>query len=253
MAIQVFANPNTPVPAEKVQPKPEPKPSPKPDPKPEPKPEPKPKPVENTFELKGDVEFKLNTGDNMPISKTTTRNLTVEDDEPVAKEDLVAYTMQETYSSGTKFRFYLNVDKEAYIYAFATDLTGKVNLILPFADNVSTLVGGNSVIAFPSDSKVIKMDENKGRDYLLILYSATALDAKAMAEKMNTMKGALSDKIKAVLGSKLIDKSKIEYTKDKVGFSTKKLSTRNLTVEDDVKPTPTGGSVVPLMVEIKHN
>lgn len=253
MAIQVYANPNTPEPAEKVQPKPQPKPDPKPDPKPQPKPEPKPKPVENTFELKGDVEFKLNTGDDMHIKKTTTRNLIVEDDEPVAKEDLVAYTMQETYSSGTKFRFYLNVDKEAYIYAFATDLTGKVNLILPFADNISTLVGGNSTIAFPSDSKVIKMDENKGRDYLLILYSATALDAKAMVEKMNTMKGALSDKIKAVLGNKLIDKSKIEYTKDKVGFSTKKLSTRNLTVEDDDKPTPTGGSVVPLMVEIKHN
>lgn len=245
LAIQVFANPNTPVPPEKEQPKPEPKP--------EPKPQPAPKPAENTFELKGDVEFKLNTGDDMPIKKTTTRNLTVENDEPVAKEDLVAYTMRETYSSGTKFRFYLNVDKEAYIYAFASDLTGKVNLILPFADNVSTLVGGNSVIAFPSDTKVIKMDENKGRDYLLILYSATALDAKEMAAKMNTMKGALSDKIKSVLGGKLIDKSKIEYATDKVGFSTKKLSTRNLTVADDDKPTITGGSVVPLMIEIKHN
>ncbi len=241
MAIQVFANPDTPVPEEKEKPEPKPKP------------DPKPTPVENTFELKGYVEFKLNTGDDMPIRKTTTRNLIVEDDSPVAKEDLVAYTMANTYSSGTKFRFYLNVDKEAYIYAFATDLSGKINLIMPFADNVSTLVGSNSIVAFPSDTKVIKMDENKGRDYLLILYSATTLDAKAMTEKMNRMKGALSDKIKAVLGNKLIDKSKIEYDKDKVGFSTQKLSTRNLIVADDDKPTPTGGSVVPLMIEIKHD
>ena len=247
LAIQVFANPNTPVPIEKEQPQPQPQPTP------DPKPEPKPKPSENTFELKGDVEFKINTGEDMPIKKTSTRNLTVEDDEVAAKEDLVAYTMRDTYVSGTKFRFYLNVDKEAYIYAFATDLTGKVNLILPFADNVSTLVGSNSIVAFPSDSKVIKMDENKGRDYLLILYSATALDAKGMVAKMNTMKGALSDKIKSVLGGKLIDKSKIEYATDKVGFTTKKLSTRNLTVADDDKPSLTGGSVVPLMVEIKHN
>ncbi len=263
MGIQVFANPNTPVPEEAVkpkpepkpQPKPEPKPQPKPEPRPEPKPEPKPKPApsEQTFVLSGNVEFKLNTGDDMPIKKTSTRNLVVEDDEPAAKEDLVAYTMADTYASGTKFRFYLNVDKESYVYAFATDLTGKVNLILPFADNISTLVGSNSTIAFPSDTKIIKMDENKGRDYLLILYSATSLDAKAMVQKMNSMKGALSDKIKQVLGNKLIDKSKIEYSKDRVGFSTKKLSTRNLTVEDDDKPTPTGGSVVPLMVEIKHN
>ena len=187
----------------------------------------------------------------MPIIKTSTRNLTVEDDEPVAKEDLVAYKMADTYSSGTKFRFYMNVDKEAYVYAFASDLTGKVNLILPYADNISTLVGSNSTIAFPSDTKVIKMDENRGRDYLLILYSASKLDAKGMAEKMNNMKGALSDKIKSVLGNKLIDKSKVDYSKDKVGFNTKKLSTRNLVVADDDNIVTTG-TVVPLMVEIKH-
>jgi Papain family cysteine protease/Domain of unknown function (DUF4384) len=258
MALQVFADPNTLPPVEKQQPKPqpEPKPTPKPEPvptpTPKPEPKPQPKPEEQTFTLSGDVEFRLNTGDNMPIIKTSTRNLTVEEDQPAAKEDLVAYTMADTYSSGTKFRFYLNVDKEAYVYAFASDLTGKVNLILPFADNISTLVGSNSIIAFPSDTKVIKMDENKGRDYLLILYSATKLDAKAMAEKMNTMKGALSDKIKTILGNKLVDKTKVDYAKDKVGFSTKKLSTRNLTVgDDDAKPTT--GSVVPLMVEIKHN
>ena len=248
MAIQVFADPNTLPPAEYPAPTPDPAPKPQPTPKPEPKPTPTPQ--EQTFTLSGDVEFKLNTGEDMPIIKTTTRNLSVEDEGPVAKEDLVAYKMSETYGSGTKFRFYLNVDKEAYVYAFASDLTGKVNLILPYADNISTLVGGNSTIAFPSDTKVIKMDENKGRDYLLILYSATKLNAKDMTERMNDMKGALSDKIKSVLGNRLIDKSKIEYAKDKVGFTTKKLSTRNLTVADDDKPK--NGSVVPLMVEIKH-
>lgn len=258
LALQVFASPLTTPPVENVkpEPKPDPKPQPVPDPKPQPKPEPKPqpKPVENTFTLSGNVEFKLNTGEDMPIKITSTRNLTVEDDAPAAKEDLVAYTMASSYSSGTKFRFYLTVDKEAYVYAFATDLTGKVNLILPFADNISTLVGSNSVIAFPSDTKVIKMDETRGTDYLLILYSASKLDAKSIAEKMNGMKGALSDKIKAVLGNKLIDKSKINYTKEQVGFSTKKLSTRNLSVsDDDDDAKPTEGSVVPLMVELKHN
>ncbi len=256
MALQVFADPNSKPPTEngpKPEPKPEPKPTPTPEPTPTPKPEPKPSPAPNDFffTLSGDVEFKLNTGDNMDIVKTSTRNLTVDDDQPAAKEDLVAYTMAETYASGTKFRFYLNVDKEAYVYAFASDLIGKVNLILPYADNISTLVGSNSIIAFPSDTKVIKMDENKGRDYLLILYSASKLNAKDMAEKMNAMKGALSDKIKSVLGNKLIDKAAINYKADKVGFSTQKLSTRNLTVADDDKPTT--GTVVPLMVEIKHN
>ncbi len=123
---------------------------------------------------------------------------------------------------------------------------------MPFNDLVSTHVGANSSIAFPSDTKVIQLDEQKGADYLLVLYSAQKLDAKAIAAQMNSMKGGLSHKIKTVLGKKLIDKSKNQYASDKVGFSTKGHSTRNLTVTDDDDKKPTTGSVVPLMVEIKH-
>jgi hypothetical protein len=262
MALQVFADPNTAPPAEKPAPtpapKPEPapaptpKPTPVPEPKPTPTPEPAPVPAEQTFALSGSMDFKLNTGDDMPVNKISTRNLTVEEDSKDSKEDLVAYTMMNTYGSGTKFRFYMNIDNEAYVYAFATDLTGKVNLILPFNDMVSTHVGSNSSIAFPSDTKVIQLDDQKGVDYLLVLYSAQKLDAKGITAQMNNMKGGLSHKIKTVLGNKLIDKSKIQYSADKVGFSTKGHSTRNLTVTDDDDKMPTTGSVVPLMVEIKH-
>ncbi|HEY0057096.1 MAG TPA: C1 family peptidase, partial [Pedobacter sp.] len=215
MALQVFADPNTTPP--NGQPKPQPAPTPTPVPTPSPKPVPPtptpvpaPTPPAQTFALSGNMEFKLNTGDDMPVTKISTRNLTVEEDSPNAKEDLVAYTMMNTYGSGTKFRFLINIDNAAYIYAFATDLTGKVNLIMPFNDMVSTHVGANSSIAFPSDTKVIQLDEQKGVDYLLVLYSAQKLDAKAIAEKMNTMTGGLSHKIKTVLGNKLIDKSKIQ-------------------------------------------
>lgn len=240
IALQVFADPNTVPPTENT-----PKPSPQPTPGPQ------PQPTETTFALSGNVEFKLNTGADMAVNKTSTRNLTVEEDVKGPKEDLVAYTMNGVYPSGTRFRLYMNVDQEAYVYAFATDLTGKVNRILPYADNISTHVGANSTIAFPSDTKVIQLDEQKGSDYLLILYSAQKLDAASIADKMNNMQGALSTKIKTVLGNKLIDKSKINYQTDRVGFSTKGHNTRNLTVVDD--KVPTTGSVVPLMVEIKHN
>jgi hypothetical protein len=257
LALQVFGDPNTTPPTEnnKPDPKPVPAPAPSPNPTPQPKPTPAPQPTpkpSSTFELSGNIEFKLNTGEDMPVSKTSTRNLTVEDDKPNPKEELVAYTMANSYLSGTKFRFFMNIDKEAYVYAFATDLTGKINRILPYADNISTHVGPNSTIAFPSDTKVIKLDEQKGVDYLLILYSAQKLDAAAIAEKMNEMTGGISHKIKTVLGNKLIDKNKIQYDKDKVGFSTKGHSTRNLTVADDDDNKPTTGSVVPLMIEIKH-
>ena len=264
ITLQVFANPDTPVPQEKKKPepkpvpvpdpKPTPTPTPTPTPKPEPKPEPKPVPP-NKFSLAGNVEFKLNTGDNMEVSKISTRNLVVEEDIPEAdrKEDLVAYRMSNTYSSGTKFRFYISTDDEVYVYAFATDLTGKVNRILPFDDMISTHIGANSVVAFPSDSKVIKMDEQKGTDYLLILYSKEKLDANAIATAMSGVKGGLSKKIKTALGNKLINKDKIKYDADKPGFSISgKMKSRNLTVSDDDAELITG-TVVPMMVEITHN
>ena len=205
--------------------------------------------------LSGNVEFKLNTGENMPVNKISSRNLMVEE-EVTAKEDLVAYTMMNSYSSGTKFRFYMTIDKEAYIYAFATDLTGKINRILPFDDLTSTHVGSNSIVAFPSDTKIIKMDENKGTDYLLILYSKSPLDVNEMLERMNKTKGGLSAKIVAALGDKLIAKEKIKYDPAKVGFQVNVTygSSRNLTVEDDRQNSEVAnGTVVPLMIEIKHN
>ncbi len=268
LALQPFADPYSKVPDEKQPapkpaPKPEPKPTPPPvpvpvpvpTPEPEPAPAPKPSPAPVvSIALSGSIEFKTNTGEDMPVNKISTRNLLVEEDEKI-KEDLVAYTMANSYSSGTKFRFYMTIDKEAYIYAFATDLTGKVNKILPFDDLTSTHVGSNTVVAFPSDTKIIKLDDNKGTDYLMILYSKEKLNMDEMLEAMNKTKGGLSAKIMAALGDKLIDKKKIQYDKQKVGFSVNiKAGTRNLTVENDDKNTEVAtGSVVPLMIEIKHN
>jgi hypothetical protein len=245
-AIQPFASPYTKVPDERkeepkpVPPAPDPKPVPAPDPKPTPPPVPDPKPTPAPVAvsgLSGSIEFKLNSGTDMPVNRISSRNLVVEE-EKAAKEDLVAYTMMESYSSGTKFRFYMNIDKEAYIYAFATDLSGKINKILPFDDMTSTHVGANTVVAFPSDTKIIKMDENKGIDYLLILYSKEKLNMDEMINTMGNKQGGLSAKIMAALGNKLIKKEDISYTGTQVGFEVKANAI---------------GTVVPLMVEIKHN
>ena len=257
LALQPFADPYTKVPEEKKEepkPIPTPNPTPKPTPNPAPKPIPAPSPI-SYISLSGRIEFKLNTGEDMPVNKISSRNLMVEEEEKI-KEDLVAYTMMNSYSSGSKFRFYMTVDKEAYIYAFATDLSGKINKILPFDNLTSTHVGSNTVVAFPSDTKIIKLDDNKGTDYLMILYSKESLNMDEMMATMNKTKGGLSAKIVAALGNKLIDKSKIQYDAQQVGFNVNvKVGSRNLTVgEDNIKPVDLAtGSVVPLMIEIKHN
>jgi C1A family cysteine protease len=203
-------------------------------------PKPDPKPVEPVIDvaLKGAVRFQLNTGAAMNATRTLTRNLVVAEEGTAYKEDLVAYKMENAYSSGTRFRFFITTNTEAYVYAFATDLTGKVNKVLPFADNMSPRIGKNSTVAFPSETKVVKMDDNPGTDYLLILYSKQPLNAADMLAKMNAVQGGLSVKIKAALGDQLILPSDITYHSNAVGF--------------DVKEKHRG-TVAPLMVEITHN
>lgn len=221
------------------QPEPTPEPEPEPAPKPSPKPSPKPAPQEEVVNLEGFVEFRKNTGEVMEATRILTRNLIVEDEDAPDpyKEELVAYRMIQDYASGTKFRFFINTNSEAYIYAFATDLKGKVNKILPFDDNMSPHIGAYSQIAFPSETKIVKMDENKGTDYMLILFSSERLDAAEILSSMNATKGGLSAKIGAALGDKLILPSDIQYKLNEIGFDVTGKST---------------GRVVPLMVELSH-
>jgi hypothetical protein len=235
MAFQPFGDPNSPLPKFNNDFKPSPNPNPNPNPTPNPIPIPTPT-YDPTFVLKGNVEFKQNTGELMLVNRIASRDL-IDSKKKTKNEDLVAYRMDKSYISGTKFRFFISTTEQAYIYAFATDLTGKVNRILPYEDLISTHLGANSVVAFPSEKKVVKMDETKGTDYMLILYSTEPIESKSIAEKMNAIKGSLSQKIKIVLGDKLIDKDLINYFKDSIGFefSSKK-----------------SGGIVPLMVEISH-
>ncbi len=237
LGLQAYA-PRVEEPEPTPSPAPDPIPAPEPAPKPEPRPEPEPLPEVETL-LKGSIEFSLNTGTPMKASRVLTRNLIVEDDVPANTqgEDLVAYRMDESYASGTKFRFYVNTNTEAYIYAFATDLSGKVNKILPFDDLMSPHVGPNSIMAFPSDTKVVKMDENKGTDYMLILYSTSKLQVAELMTAMQNTPGGLSAKMRAALGNKLIEKGDVKYDLNTVGFEVNDLQR---------------GGVVPLMIELSH-
>ncbi len=214
-----------------------PEPIKKPEPQPEPKPQPSPTPVVIEPALSGNLEFRLNTGEIMPVTYVSTRNLIIEDESMSQGEELVAYRMINDYYSGTRFRFLLSTNAAAYVYAFATDLTGKVNKLLPFEDGMSPYIGPNSQIAFPSETKVIRMDDNPGTDYLLILFSTEKLDADAIYQTMRGQKGGLSSKIKAALNDKLVPKHEVIYGKDRVSFE----------VKSEHK-----GKVVPLMVELTH-
>lgn len=235
-AYQAFPFARNPAPAPYTAPAPAPKPTPAPVPSPaKPTPEPAPAPVPMADLLPAaSMTFKLRDGSPMEVARVSTRNLITEDD---TTEERPAYRMTEAYPSGTRFRFYLETENEGYVYAFASDLTSKINKIFPYDDQVSPLVGNNSILAFPSDSKVIRMDNNPGTDYLLVLFSRQALDVERMEKIMANTNGGLTTKVKAALGNALIEPSMVEYEVGTVDFI----------VNRGAK-----GTVVPVLIEITH-
>lgn len=185
----------------------------------------------------GGMEFITNTGEAMAVSRISTRNLITEDDQSNETPDLPAYRMQRSYPSGTRFRFFMETVSEGYVYAFASDLSGEVNKIFPYNDQVSPLVGANSIIAFPSDTKVIRMDNNPGTDYLMVLFSQEPLDVTEVMNNLRSANGSLTSKLASALGDKLIDPKHIDFSGGQVNFK--------------VKPSARG-TVVPVLVEISH-
>ncbi|MCB1105218.1 MAG: DUF4384 domain-containing protein [Opitutaceae bacterium] len=182
--------------------------------------------------LAGEISFQERDGTPMPARLAP----------PLAEGEqqirYQGYRLRRAYPSGTRFRFYVKTTTQAYLYAFATDLTGKITQILPFADNMSPLLGPDSTIAFPSERKVVRMDTTPGTDYLLMLYSEEKLDLPALIEAMNANEGTLSLKIHQALGARIVEDRFIAKNADRIRFS--------LTEK-------TRGSIIPLMVEIPHD
>lgn len=189
-------------------------------------------PPETPLLLSGKVSFQERDGTPMPALKI------VKDGVNASGARFEGYRLAQAYESGTRFRFFVSTNSRAYLYAFATDLTGKITQILPFEDGMSPMIGRNSTIAFPSERKVVRMDNQPGTDYLLMLYSDEPLDAKALAESIEANEGTLSVKVNKALGRRLIQQEHIQYDNDGIGFAIQQ---------------QTAGHVVPLMVEIVHN
>jgi hypothetical protein len=183
----------------------------------------------NAYQLKGRLHFRLRDATSMNAHRVLGTG---------GNSDLVAYKMDQPYASGTRFRFFVTTNTEAYIYAFATDSTGKVNKILPFEDGMSPLVGPDSTIAFPSEKKVVRMDEQKGTDYLLVLYTDRPLNAKQLHEKLNASTGPLATRLRSALGTRLADPAIVRYSSNDIAFDVERIAP---------------GGIVPLMVEIEHN
>jgi len=191
-----------------------------------------------TVNLSGEVVFKLMDNSEMAaIPKLTQKGLVVEE---ATDDALVAYNMKTAYASGTKFRFYIQNNRAAYVYALSTDLSGKINKIFPYKDGISPYLGYSSnTIVIPSETAYIKMDATPGRDFLCVFYSKHPLDIDSLKTEMEKLSGiSFGEKITTVLGDNLVPYDNVNYKLDKISF--------------DAEIKDNNQFVIPLMIEFEH-
>ena len=184
----------------------------------------------------GSAELKLNDGTSMEITRQMSRGLKVETDQ-AAPTDIRPYRTVNAYTSGTRFKFYLTNSENAYIYALTTNKHNDFEKLFPFDELTSPLLGPNTTIVYPAENSSIVMDEHKGKEYLLILFSKRPLNVDGLIKTLDRKKGALDKRVADVLGDQLVRQDQIRYKDDQIAFT--------------VKPG-TAGNVVPILIELNH-
>lgn len=147
------------------------------------------------------------------------------------------YRTVNSVSSGTQFRVYISNNQPAYVYLLGYSGTSqKVQPLYPFGNYSAYLNYKSNSVAFPNEDYYIRMDENKGKDYLIILYSKEKLDINSIAKDMENNFGHVSIKVKRALEGKIVEGSNITFGK------------RNISFEAVSK----GKSIVPIILEVDH-
>ena len=117
-------------------------------------------------------------------------------------------------------------------------LTFKTYRIFPFDDRmVAYLPYRQNNVAIPDEESLNMLDETPGISYYCFLYSKESLDIKDIMKKVESAKGSLWQRIKKVLGDKMISIKNIDFESSEV---------------INFKARSKGKSIVPILVEINH-
>ena len=147
------------------------------------------------------------------------------------------HRLQGAFPSATRFRVIVTSNKPAYIYVFASDLTGKISPLFPMDGGSAYLASQESHVTIPDEKEYLHLDDRPGTDYVCALYSTRRLDFSTLIHQVEGKQGELLSRLEAVLGKDLVPDTAVQYTTAGVpGFTTQS----------------TDGSVLPVIIEIHH-
>ena len=183
-------------------------------------PKPSPKPIVQN-NLSGEITLQLATGERMvPHFNYRSRS----------------YRIADEYISGTRYRIYISNNQPAYVYVIGSDIRNNVSKVFPPKEGISAaLTYKSNHIAIPDEKYYVEMDNNRGTDYMCVLYSKEALNINDIISKIKAAEGSFYEKVKTVLGNKLAEHQDIRYIINNMGFGA--ITTK---------------TVVPIFVEITH-
>ena len=147
------------------------------------------------------------------------------------------YRLNNSYSSGTRFKLQVNNTEPANMYVIGADARANYSVLFPYRDGVSAYINHpNSTIAIPSEDTHIRLDNVTGKDYMLVIYTKKMnYDLKAVIAQLQTATGSFPQKVAAVLKNTSIN-NKITYSDNRISFQS----------------TEAGKGDVILLIELDH-
>ncbi|QTD37905.1 DUF4384 domain-containing protein [Polaribacter batillariae] len=185
--------------------------------------------------LGGEITLKLSSGNTMPVrlSEGATRNFNI------VKATKTTYKVNETYTSGTQFRIYLNSKQRGYVYLIGYGSYDKsVNKLYPFGGFSDYFNYTNSEIAIPNEDYFIEFDNHPGQDILCVLYSKEKLDINNIVSKAKYGSGDFVSRIKQALSYKMFQGNDVTFSKNKISFKATSKSS--------------SAKVVPIFISMNH-
>jgi len=148
------------------------------------------------------------------------------------------YTMDKSYASGTLFQVFVTNEEPAYVYAFGTDNSFKVEKLFPFTDKmVAYLPYKKNNVAIPDEDSYTMLDSATGVAYYCFLYSTKPLQIDEIIRSIETGKGTMERRFSEALKLDGIESRNIEFEgSSKILFKAKS----------------SGKTVIPVLVEIPH-
>lgn len=145
-----------------------------------------------------------------------TRNWTISSDTEDAE---YTYRIVPSLISGSKMRMYLECDQPAFVYMLGTgSVNTSINTLFPFQGNSAAMNYNNAEVALPSEKRYFLMDDTVGKDYIIVIFSREKLDIDQIRTQVSNQSGELSNRLKQVLGDKLVDSDFIDFSKNKIAF-----------------------------------